>query len=80
MSCCVTSRRLLACVDRERIGSISNDFRPSVRSNRRALGPPKRCIGALLRFILPAIEQIRSNPVTPTRLRDVPALISNSAV
>jgi hypothetical protein len=29
---------------------------------------------SLDRFILPAIEQIRSDPVTPTRLRDVPAL------
>src|SRR5450755_3741506 len=34
---------------------------------------PKRCLGSLLCFILPAIEQIRSNAVTPTRLRDVPA-------
>jgi len=39
-----------------------------------ALLPPKRCLRSLFRFILPAIEQIRSDPVTPTRLRDVPAL------
>jgi hypothetical protein len=35
---------------------------------------PKRCLGSLFRFILPVIEQIRSDHVTPTRLRDVPAL------
>src|SRR5450755_207964 len=36
--------------------------------------PPKRCLCSLFRFILPAIEQIRSNAVTPARLRDVSAL------
>jgi hypothetical protein len=36
--------------------------------------PPKLCLCSLFRFILPAIEQIRSDPMTPTRLRDVPAL------
>src|SRR5450432_1961709 len=36
--------------------------------------PPKRCLRSLFRFILPAIEKSRSDPVTPTRLRDVPAL------
>src|ERR1035438_9732247 len=36
--------------------------------------PPQRGLGSLFRFILPAIEQIRSDPVTPTRLRDIPAL------
>src|ERR1700730_11715923 len=35
---------------------------------------PKRCLRSLFRFILPAIEQIRSDPVTPTSLRHVPAL------
>src|SRR5258708_38874938 len=41
---------------------------------RGSASPPKRCLRSLLRFILPAIEKSRSNPVTPTRLRDVPAL------
>src|ERR1700691_2650107 len=41
---------------------------------RGSASPPKRCLCSLLGFILPAIEKIRSNPVTPTRLRDVPAL------
>src|SRR5271163_1161583 len=36
--------------------------------------PPKRGLGSLFRFVLPAIEQIRSNPVTSTRLRNIPAL------
>src|SRR5260370_2608114 len=36
--------------------------------------PPKRCLCSLLRFILPAIEKIRSDPVTATRLGDIPAL------
>jgi hypothetical protein len=35
---------------------------------------PKRGLGSLFRFILPAVEQIRSNAVTPAHLRDVPAL------
>jgi hypothetical protein len=35
---------------------------------------PKRGLGFLLCFIFPAIKQIRSNTVTPARLRDVPAL------
>ena len=43
---------------------------------RGSASPPKRCLRSLFRFILPAIEQIRSDPVTPTRLRDVPALDS----
>jgi hypothetical protein len=41
---------------------------------RGSASPPKRCLRSLFRLILPAIEQIRSDPVTPTRLRDVPAL------
>src|ERR1700676_5540242 len=41
---------------------------------RGSASPPKRCLRSLLRFVLPAIEQIRSDPVTPTRLRNVPAL------
>ncbi len=41
---------------------------------RGSASPPKRCLRSLFCFILPAIEQIRSDPVTPTRLRDVPAL------
>src|SRR5260370_12231685 len=41
---------------------------------RGSASPPKRCLRSLLCFILPAIEQIRSDPMTPTRLRDVPAL------
>ena len=63
---------------------ISSDFRPSVRSScrmRRALSlsdaaalPPKRCLRSLFRFIIPATKQIRSDPLTPTRLRDAPAL------
>jgi hypothetical protein len=36
--------------------------------------PLKRCLRSLFRFILPAVEQVRSDPVTPTRLRDVPAV------
>src|SRR5271168_241588 len=36
--------------------------------------PPKRGLGSLFRFILPAIKQIRSNAMTPTRLRDVSTL------
>jgi hypothetical protein len=38
--------------------------------------PPKRCVCSLIRFNLPPLEQIRSDPVTPTRLRDVAALDS----
>jgi hypothetical protein len=64
--------------------SISSAFRPSVRSSCRmrwsfsvsaaaALLPQARP-WLLFRFILPAIEQIRSDPVTPTRLRNIPAL------
>src|SRR6266481_4335344 len=41
---------------------------------RGSASPPKRCLRSLFRLILPAIEQIRSDPVTPTRLRDVPTL------
>ena len=41
---------------------------------RGRASPPKRGRGSLFRFILPAVEQIRSNAVTPARLRDVPAL------
>jgi len=36
--------------------------------------PPKCCLGSLFHFILPAIEQVRSDPVTPTRLLNVTAL------
>ena len=36
--------------------------------------PPKRCLCSLFCFILPAIKQIRSDPVTSTRLRDILAL------
>src|ERR1017187_2072818 len=36
--------------------------------------PPPPGPGAPFRLLLPAIEQIRSDPVTPTRLRDIPAL------
>src|ERR1700691_6417852 len=43
---------------------------------RGSASPPKRCLRSLLRFILPAIEQVRSDPVTPTRLRDVPTFDS----
>src|SRR5271155_2190238 len=41
---------------------------------RGSASPPKRCLRSLFRFILPAIEQIWSYRVTPTRLRDVPTL------
>ena len=41
---------------------------------RGSASPPKRCLRSLFRFILPAIEQIRSNAIPPARLRDVPAL------
>src|SRR5881296_437334 len=41
---------------------------------RGSASPPKRCLRSLFRFIFPTIEQIRSDSVTPTRLRDVPAL------
>src|SRR5260370_30610079 len=43
-------------------------------SRSGSASPPKRCFRSLFRFILPAIEQIRSYRVTPTRLRDVPTL------
>jgi hypothetical protein len=35
---------------------------------RGSASPPKRCFRPLLRSILPAIEQIRSDAVTPARL------------
>ena len=41
---------------------------------RGSASPPKRCLCSLLCFILPPIEQIRSDPLTATRLRNVPAL------
>jgi hypothetical protein len=41
---------------------------------RGSASPSKRCLCSLFRLILPAIEQIRSDPVTPTCLRDVSAL------
>src|SRR5437899_10621948 len=41
---------------------------------RGSASPPKRCLRSPFRFIFPTIEQIRSDSVTPTRLRDVPAL------
>jgi hypothetical protein len=38
--------------------------------------PPKRCLRSLFRFILPAIEQIRSDPVTPTLFqRDIKGMV-----
>src|SRR5271154_6613919 len=40
----------------------------------RSASPPKRCLGSLFCFVLPAIEQIRSNAVAPARLRHIPAL------
>src|ERR1700683_786004 len=42
---------------------------------RGSASPPKRCLCSLLRFILPTIDQIRSDSLTPARLRDVPTLV-----
>ena len=40
---------------------------------RRSASPPKRCLRSLFRFILPAIEQIQRDSMTPARFRNVPA-------
>ena len=45
-----------------------------LRFRRGSASTPKRCLRSLLDFILPAIEQRRSNPVPPVRLGNAPAL------